>query len=192
MRKMVVNKNDRIVIYDSENKVYEKYVKPKLREKIQIFFGIKRSHGKNAEFLSNFLKKNDIKTYEVLSHTKYSYVTKEIEGKTLLDSILDVKENSKLIKEYLNKYIEIVKKIINLKLYYADFYFNNLMIDKNGEICIIDIDEMEYTLYSRIFKNKKVIPRLNQTLQMQFSRLKGYGVDVDIDANYVFEKIIEK
>lgn len=192
MRKIIVDKKDRTVIYDSEKRTYEKYIRPKFREKLQIIFGIKRSHGKNADFLSKFLKDNGVKTYEVISYTKYSYITKEIEGKTLLDSILENKNNTELVKEYLNKYIEVLKKIINLNLYYSDFYFNNLMIDKNGNICIIDIDEMEFTLYSKFFKNKKVIPRLKQTLQMQFDRLKGYGVKIDIDANYIFNKIIAK
>ena len=191
MEKVIVNKKTRIVIYDTEKKVYKKYTRPKFSERLKIFFGLKRSHGKNAAFLSEFLRKNGVKTYEVISYTKYNYITKEIEGKTLLESILEVKKDKKLVEEYIEKYIDIVKKIVNLNVYYGDFYFNNLMIDKNKEIYIIDIDEMEFTLYSKIFKNKKVIPRVKQTLQIQFNRLKGYGVEMDITAEEVFNKIIE-
>ena len=191
MKKIIVNKKTRTVIYDTEKKIYKKYILPKFKEKLKIFFGLKRSHGKNAAFLSEFLRKNGVKTYKVISYTKYSYITKEIEGKTLLESILEVKKDKKLVEKYIEKYIDIVKKIVNLNVYYGDFYFNNLMIDKNKEIYIIDIDEMEFTLYSKIFKNKKVIPRVKQTLQIQFNRLKGYGVEMDITAEEVFNKIIE-
>lgn len=191
MEKIIVNHKYRTVVYDTENKTYKKYIRPTFREKIQIFFGLKRSHGKNAAFLSEFLRKNGVKTYEVISYTKYSYITKEIEGKTLLDTILESKDNKELIEKYIEKYFEVVKKIIDLNLYYADFYFNNLIVDKNGEICMIDIDEMQLTLYCRIFKNKKVIQRLKQTLWIQFTRLKGYGINLDIDINEKINKIIE-
>ena len=191
MEKVIVNKKTRTVIYDTEKKIYKKYTRPKFSERLKIFFGLKKSHGKNAAFLSEFLGKNGVKTYEVISYTKYNYITKEIEGKTLLESILEAKKDKNLVEEYIEKYIEIVKKIVNLNVYYGDFYFNNLMIDKNKEIYIIDIDEMEFTLYSKIFKNKKVIPRVKQTLQIQFNRLKGYGVEMDITAEEVFNKIIE-
>lgn len=192
MRKIIVDKKDRTVIYDSEKRTYEKYIRPKFREKLQIIFGIKRSHGKNADFLSKFLKDNGVKTYEVISYTKYSYITKEIEGKTLLDSILENKDNTELIKEYLNKYIEILKKIINLNLYYRDFAFNNLIIDKNNEVYIIDIDEMEFTLYSKFLKNKKVLPKLKRTLEAEFMILKHNKIEIDFDVNYIFNKIITK
>ena len=191
MEKVIVDKKTRTVIYNNEEKVYKKYIRPKFKEKLKIFFGLKRSHGKNAAFLSEFLRKNGVKTYKVISYTKYSYITKEIEGRTLLESILEVKKDKKLVEKYIEKYIDIVKKIINLNVYYGDFYFNNLMIDKNKEIYIIDIDEMEFTLYSKIFKNKKVIPRLNQTLHIQFDRLKNCGVEMDITAEEAFNKIIE-
>ena len=95
------------------------------------------------------------------------------------------------MEEYIEKYIEIVKKIVKLNIYYGDFYFNNLMIDKNKEIYIIDIDEMEFTLYSKFLKNKKIIPRLKQTLQIQFDNLKGCGIEMDITAEETFNKIIE-
>lgn len=191
MEKIIVNKKTRTVIYDTEKKIYKKYIRPKFKEKLKIFFGLKRSHGKNAAFLSEFLRKNGVKTYKVISYTKYSYITKEIEGKTLLESILEVRKDKKLVGEYIEKYIDIVKKIVNLNVYYGDFYFNNLMIDKNKEIYVIDIDEMEFTLYSKIFKNKKVIPRVKQTLQIQFDRLKGCGVEMDITSEEIFNKIID-
>ena len=192
MEKVIVNKKTRTVIYDTEKKVYKKYIRPKFSERLKIFFGLKRSHGKNAVFLSEFLRKNGVKTYEVISYTKYNYITKEIEGKTLLESILEAKKDKNLVEEYIEKYIDIVKKIVNLNVYYGDFYFNNLMIDKNKEIYIIDIDEMEFTLYSKFLKNKKVIPRLRKTLQIQFSRLKGCGVKMDVTAEEMFKKIIER
>ena len=192
MEKIIVNHKTRTVIYDDEKKIYKKYIRPRVKEKLKIFFGLKRSHGENVVFLSEFLRKNGINTYEVISYTKYSYITKEIEGKTLLESILEVKKDKKLVEEYIEKYIKIVKKIVTLNVYYGDFYFNNLMIDKNKEIYIIDIDEMEFTLYSKIFKNKKVIPRLRQTLQIQFDRLKGCGVEMEITAEETFKKIIKE
>lgn len=192
MEEIIVNNKERTVIYDTDKKIYKKYVRPTFKEKIKIFLGFKRSNGENAAFLSKFLKEHGIRTYEVISYTKYSYITKEVEGKTLLDTILEIKNDKLLVKEYLEKYLKIVKKIIDLDLYYADFYFNNLMVDKNGEIYIIDIDEMQLTWYTKHFKNKKVIPRLKQTLWIQFTRLKGYGIDLDIDIKGMYEGIIKE
>lgn len=186
MEEIIVDNKYRTVIYDTDKKIYKKYVRPKIRERIEIFFGMKKAHGKNAYKLSEFLRKNGIKAYEVLSYTKYSYVTKEVNGKTLLEKVAELKNDKKLIEKYINKYMETVKKIIDLNLYYCDFYFNNLMVDEEDNICIIDIDEMEDTWYCRIFKNKKVIPRLRHTLAIENDRLKGLGIDINLPG--FFEK----
>lgn len=182
-RKLIVNKKDRTVIYDSKEKEYEKYINPDISQRLEILFGLKRSPGNNVMLLTKIFKKNNIKTYEVVSHTKYSYVTKEIEGMTLLDAVIKNKDNKKLLNNYMSQYFQIIKKIVKLGIYYGDFYFNNFMVNKKGELYIIDIDEMEFTLYSRLFKNKKMIPRLKKSLDIQLERLEKIGVTIPMNCS---------
>lgn len=182
-RKLIVNKKDRAVIYDSKEKEYEKYINPDIGQRLKILFGLKRSPGNNVMLLTKIFKKNNIKTYEVVSHTKYSYVTKEIEGMTLLDAVIKNKDNKKLLNNYMSQYFQIIKKIVKLGIYYGDFYFNNFMVNKKGELYIIDIDEMEFTLYSRLFKNKKMIPRLKKSLDIQLERLEKIGVTIPMNCS---------
>lgn len=179
-KKLIVNKKDRVVVYDIENKEYEKYLYPDFSQKLKIFFGLNRAPGNNVMLLTKIFKRNNIKTYEVVSHTKYSYVTKEIEGMTLLEAVTKNKDNKELIKSYMDQYFTIIKKLVELDIYYGDFYFNNFMVDKNNEVYIIDIDEMEYTLYAKMFKKKKMIPRLKKSLRIQLQRLKEKGVNINI------------
>lgn len=184
-KKVIVEKVDRVVIYDSEKKEYEKYLYPKFSQRIKILLGLKKAPGKNVYFLSKIFKKANINTYEVVSYTKYSYVTKEIEGMTLLEAVIENKENKELIFKYLDEYFRIIKKIKELGIYFGDFYFNNFMVDKNNELYIIDIDDMERTFYSRAFKNKKFIPRLRKTFKIQLKRLKEQGVDINFDIDEI-------
>ena len=189
MEKIIVNRETRTVIYDTEKRVYKKYIRPKICKRIKCFLRLRRYPGENYKYISDILEKAGIRVVEVLSWSKYSVITKEVFGKSLLEEL--VTSDKEKGKELIEKYIDIVKKIVNLNVYYGDFYFNNLMIDKNKEIYVIDIDEMEFTLYSKIFKNKKVIPRVKQTLQIQFDRLKGCGVEMDITSEEAFNKIID-
>ena len=183
--KLIVNRKDRIVIYNSSQKTYEKKVYLTFLEKLKIYLGIKRFPGNNVVKMVQILKENGIKTYDIVSHTKYSYVTKEIEGTTLLEAVIKNKDNKELIKFYMDQYFTIIKKIIELDIYYGDFYFNNFMVDKNNEVYIIDIDEMEKTLYSKIFKNKKMIPRLKKSFTLQLKRLRAKSIDIDFDVNEI-------
>lgn len=181
MKKIVVNNKYRTVIYNPEKKIYEKILRPKLKEKIKIFLRMKRPHGINADYITKLLKKNGIKTYEVLSYTKYSYITKEVKGKTLIEKIIEIKNDKEKINMYLKKYMEIIKKVINLNLCYTDFNFNNVIINEKDEVCLIDIDEMQDTWYCRILKNEEVIKRLNKNLYGECSRLKGLKIKSDAE-----------
>ena len=90
---LVVNRKDRVVIYNPKKKVYEKYIYPKFSQRIKILLGLKRAPGKNVFLLSKLFKKNNIKTYEVLEFKKYYYLTKEVAGETLLEAIIKNKAN---------------------------------------------------------------------------------------------------
>lgn len=181
MEKIIVDNRYRTVIYDSEEEVYKKTVRPKTKERLKMFLGMKRPQGKNADYISKLLKKNGIKTYEVLSYTKYSYITKEVKGKTLIEKILEIKEDKNKVNVYLTKYMEAIQKIIELDLCYTDFTFNNVMIDEKDEICLIDIDEMQDTWYCKIFKSKEIVPRLKKNLGRECSRLKGLNIESDAE-----------
>lgn len=190
MEKVIVKNKQREVIFDTEKRIYTKTVNPKIKEKLKIFFGLKKPQGRNAAYISKLLNDNGIKTYEVLSFTKYSYVTKEVLGKTLREKILENKDNSEKIEKYLMEYFKIINKILNLNLCYTDFNFNNLMINENNEMIFIDIDEMQDTLYCRIFKHKEVEKRLKKNLIGELNSLKKSGAAIATEKIWeMFKKI---
>ena len=181
MRKIIAESDDRITFYDSEKKVYEKYVKANHKKRFRMFLGLKRCHGENAYYLSNLLKKNGINTYEVISYDKFSYVTKEIEGVSLFNKIVEEKEKAEY---YLAEYMKIIRRILDLNLYYTDFHLGNFLIDKDNKIYIIDIDEMQDSWYYGVLKKFRVIKKLKRTLKNDEEELKKYNIDFDADEMY--------
>lgn len=190
MEKIVAESDDRITIYDTEKKTYKKSVKANYKKRFRMFLGLKRCHGENAYYLSNLLKKNGINTYEVISYDKFSYVTKEIEGTSLFSRIIREKNNEEKTKYYLKEYMKIIRKILDLNLYYTDFHLGNFIIDKDDKIYIIDIDEMQDSWYYGVLKKFRVIKKLKRTLKNDEFELKKYNIDFDADE--MFYKYIKK
>ena len=48
---------------------------------------------------------------------------------------------------------------------------------------------MEKTLYSKIFKNKKMIPRLKKSFTLQLKRLRAESIDIDFDVNEIIQRL---
>lgn len=186
---MIKNKY-REVIFDTEKEIYIKTVNPKIRERLKIFLRFKKPQGKNAAYISKLLNSNGIKTYEVISFEKYSYITKKVIGKTLREKILENKDSSEKIEKYLIEYFKIINKILKLNLCYTDFNFNNLIINKNDEMIFIDIDEMQDTLYCRVFKHREVERRLKKNLIGELNSLKKSGAVINTEKIWeIFKKI---
>ncbi len=189
MEIVVAKMDDRITIYDTEKKVYEKFIRTNYKKQLRVMIGLRKNHGENAYYMSNLLRKNEINTFEVVSYTKNSYVTKEIIGENLFEKIIKIKNDRETIEKYIDKYMNIIKKILELKIYYTDFRLGNFIINSKNELYIIDIDEMYDSWYYGVFKKKRIITKLKRTLKREFSSLRKYGID--FNENEIYKKYIK-
>lgn len=146
MQKLIVNGILRKVVYDTEAKTYTKTIKLKWKKKIKCILGLRKYPEENIKYIADLFQKNGIKTFNVLEYSKNSVVTSEIEGRSLMDEILITKDKEK-VQVLIDKFIEIVSKIINLDVYYGDFNFNNFIVS-NGEIYAIDLEDYRKDLLS--------------------------------------------
>lgn len=76
---MIKNEKDE-VIYNPQDKTYTKIMRPKLNKKIKYFFRIRKYPGENIKYISEILKKNGIKTFDIVEYSNYKVITKEIPG----------------------------------------------------------------------------------------------------------------
>ncbi|EFS24846.2 hypothetical protein FUAG_00361 [Fusobacterium ulcerans ATCC 49185] len=75
--------------------------------------------------------------------------------------ILETKEKEK-VKILINKYVEIVAKIIKLGIYYGDFNYYNFIVN-NGELFVIDLEDYRKDIFF-IFRKNKMMKRLREKL----------------------------
>ena len=68
------------IIYNSQDKTYTKIMRPGLNKKIKYFFRLRKYPGQNIKYISEILKKNEIKTFEIIKYSNYEVITKEIQG----------------------------------------------------------------------------------------------------------------
>lgn len=160
MEKIIVNRETRTVIYDTEKKIYKKYIRPKICKRIKCFLRLRRYPGENYKYISDILETAGIRVVEVLSYSKYSVITKEIVGKSLLEELIT--SDKEKGKELIKKYIELASKIINLGIYFGDFNFGNFIVS-NGEIYAIDLEDYRKDFFSA-YRRKSVIKRLKRQL----------------------------
>ncbi|MEJ6466090.1 hypothetical protein [Fusobacterium ulcerans] len=92
-----------VVIYNAKKKTYTKIIKPKLKKQLKYFFKMRRYPEENIKYIADIFNKNGIKTFEVLKYSKYMVVTKEIDGKSLMDEIIN-NNDKKYIKILIEKY----------------------------------------------------------------------------------------
>lgn len=149
------------IIYNSQDKTYTKIMRPGLNKKIKYFFRLRKYPGQNIKYISEILKKNGIKTFEIIKYSNYEVITKEIQGNSLLVEILETKEKEK-IKILIDKYVEIVTKIIKLGIYFGDFNYYNFIVN-NGELFVIDLEDYRKDIFF-IFRKKKMMKRLREKL----------------------------
>lgn len=160
MEKVIVNHKRTKVIFNTEGRVYTKYFYPKFDKKIKCFLGLRKYPGRNYKYISDILEEDGIKVAEVINFNKYSVSTKEIIGKNLSEELKNSEKERG--KELINKYIEIVSKIINLGIYFGDFNFDNFIVSQE-ELCAIDLEDYRKDLFSA-FRKKSLIKRLRRQL----------------------------
>lgn len=175
------------IYYDKINKTYTKIIKPRLNKKIKYFFKFRKYPGENVKYISELFKKNRIKTLEIIEFNKYKTVTKEINGDTLMNEIIKLNDNEER-DILINKYIEIVVKIINLEVYFGDFNFRNFIV-QNKELYVIDLEDYRKDFFSK-FRKKEMMRRLKRTLYNTEKNLENRKVKLNGEEIYL--KIEEK
>ena len=161
MKKIIVDGVLRKVIYDTENKTYTKTIKLKWKKKIKCILGLRKYPGENIKYIADLFQKNGINTFDVLEYSKNSAVTSEIEGRILMDEILITKDKDK-VQELIDKFVDIVTRIIDLGVYYGDFNFGNFIVS-NGELYAIDLEDYRKDFFTK-FRKKSIMKRLKRQL----------------------------
>lgn len=160
MEKIIVNHKRTKVVYDTDKKTYAKYFYPKFDKKLKYLLKIRKYPGENYKYISNILEKDGIEVAEIVNYAKYSIKTKEVNGKSLFEELKEADEVKG--KELLNKYIELVSKIINLGIYFGDFNFDNFIVS-NEKLYVIDLEDYRKDLFSS-YRKKSLIKRLKRQL----------------------------
>lgn len=161
MQKIIIDGVLRKVVYDTEAKTYTKTIKLKWKKKIKCILGLRKYPGENIKYIAEIFQKNGIKTFNVLEYSKHSVVTSEIEGRSLMDEILEIKSKEEA-QVLIDKFVSIVTKIINLNVYYGDFNFNNFIVS-NGEVYAIDLEDYRKDFLTK-FRKKSTMKRLKRQL----------------------------
>ena len=161
MQKIIIDGVLRKVVYDTEAKTYTKTIKLKWKKKIKCILGLRKYPGENIKYIAEIFQKNGIKTFNVLEYSKHSVVTSEIEGRSLMDEILETKSKEEA-QILIDKFVSIVTKIINLNVYYGDFNFNNFIVS-NGEMYAIDLEDYRKDFLTK-FRKKSTMKRLKRQL----------------------------
>ncbi|EHO82843.1 BUD32 family EKC/KEOPS complex subunit [Fusobacterium ulcerans] len=161
MQKIIIDGVLRKVVYDTEAKTYTKTIKLKWKKKIKCILGLRKYPGENIKYIAEIFQKNGIKTFNVLEYSKHSVVTSEIEGRSLMDEILETKSKEEA-QILIDKFVSIVTKIINLNVYYGDFNFNNFIVS-NGEVYAIDLEDYRKDFLTK-FRKKSTMKRLKRQL----------------------------
>ena len=160
MEKVIVNHKRTKVVFDTENRIYTKYFYPKFDKRLKCFLGLRKYPGRNYKYISDILEKEGIKVAEVIDFDKFMIKTKEIMGKNLSEEFINSEKERG--KELINKYVEIVSKIINLGIYFGDFNFDNFIVYQN-ELYAIDLEDYRKDFFST-YRKKSLIKRLKRQL----------------------------
>lgn len=160
MEKVIINHKRTKVVFDTENRIYTKYFYPKFNKRLKYFLGFRKYPGRNYKYISDILEKDGIKVAEVIDFDKFMIKTKEIMGKNLSEEFINSEKERG--KELINKYVEIVSKIINLGIYFGDFNFDNFIVYQN-ELYAIDLEDYRKDFFST-YRKKSLIKRLKRQL----------------------------
>lgn len=183
MKKVIVENSRSKVVYNDLEKTYTKYFYSEFGKKIRFFLRLRRYPGKNYKYISDIFEKEGIKVAEIIDFDKYMIKTKEIPGTSLLEYIKLNIDGKKEI--FIEKYIELVSKIINLGIYFGDFNFDNFIVYQN-ELYAIDLEDYRKDFFST-YRKKSLIKRLKRQL-VERTEIIGKMSDF-YDGNNVFNEI---
>lgn len=175
------------IVYNKEKESYTKIVIPKISKRLKYYLGLRRYPGHNVKYMVDLLNNNGINTFEILSYSKYMTETKEIKGKTLFE-VLQKEKDLVIIEKLLDKYSEVVAKIIDLGIYFGDFNYFNFIL-KDEEIYVIDLEDYRKDFLCR-FRKREMLRRLKEKLYYM-KELLGRTENV-FDGEKIYLKILKK
>ena len=184
MEKIIVENSRSKVIYNDLEKTYTKYFYSEFGKKIRFFLRLRKYPGKNYKYISDVFEKEGIKVAEIINFDKYMVKTREIPGISLLEYMKLNIDGKKEI--FIEKYIELVSKIINLGIYFGDFHFGNFIV-YNEEIYVIDLEDYKKDILSK-YRKKSLLKRLKRYL---FRLADIYNQDI-CDGEKIYYKILQK
>ena len=184
MEKIIVDTEKSKVIYDEEKSSYIKYFYPEKNKKIKFLLKLRKYPGENCKYISEIFLKNNIKVAEIIKYTKYSLETKEVKGDNLTDELIKADDFRKKI--LIEKYVELVTKIINLGIYFGDFHFGNFILC-NEELYVIDLEDYRKDVLSK-YRKKSLLKRLKRYL---FKLTEVYKEEI-YDGELIFNEILKK
>lgn len=158
-----VVKNDKRskVIYNPKNKKYKKCFYPKFSKRIKWFFKMGRYPGHNFKYISDVLNTVGIKTVNITDFNKYEVTTQALPGKPLAEVLKE--SNTKKAKMCLGKYINLIKKLIDNRIYFADYTCNNFFMF-DGEIYALDLEDYRKDCLFN-FRKKKMLKKMESKIQ---------------------------
>ena len=98
----IISEQKRSLVYFNEKEdTFIKIFKPKFLNRLKYFFRFRKYPGDNFFFISKELKKLEINTVEIISHSHYKIVTKNIHGTPLHIYLEKNRDNNEIIKKYI-------------------------------------------------------------------------------------------
>lgn len=125
------------VYYDKENDYYLKKFSPKFSKKIKYFFRLRKYPGDNFFYISNLLNSLGIDTPTIINHTKYSVITKRIDGISLEKYIELYPDQENIMLE---KFSNLIIKLFSNNIYSGDLSLDNFIVS-DDKIYALDLED---------------------------------------------------
>lgn len=174
---VIVDVETRKVEYFPDKKSYLKTFKPKLKNRLKFWIGIRKYPGENFKYISEELGKIGVSSAKVKSFGKYFVETEEIEGMTLEKFLLCYSEDEK--EKVISQFVNYAIKIINAGIYFGDFKYRNFMVDNNQKLIAIDLEDYKKEKFNsngpsasirrlkRDIKDKEIISKIENEVKIK-------------------------
>jgi len=184
-KKILKNNRRSKVTYDSNNNIFIKEFNPKIKKKFKYLLKLDKYPGYNFKYISDVLNSININTVEVTDFFKYKVITKELKGESLEAALK--KSSKEKSKEYIEKYTILIKKLMENKIYFADYSCDNFFVF-NDELYALDLEDYRKD-YLFIFRKKKMI----KVMENKIKTIPKESLEkAELDYDMVYKKILDE
>lgn len=153
------------VFYNIERDSFIKTFTPKLTKKIKFFFRLRKYPGENFFYISNFLNSLNIRTPDIINHSKYSVETKSIHGISLKEALEKNLNSNDLVEQY----VSLVLCLLENNVYCGDLKLENFIVNKN-QIYVLDLEDYRHVVFCKHTK-KEFLDRLKGKIPKDIFKL---------------------